>query len=129
MALSEDEVRHVAMLARLAVTDDEVEQLAPELNAILGYAEQVGEVAAEDVEPLVHPYPLQNVLREDEPGPVIDREELLAQAPEAEDDRFVVPRIVADGAEPEAIIAPARNADGAEPQASTARATRTAEES
>lgn len=96
MALSPDEVRHVAMLARLAVTDDEVEALAPELNAILGYAEQVGEVAAADVEPTVHPYPLENVLRADEPGQVLDRDELLAGAPEVEDDRFVVPRIVAE---------------------------------
>ena len=96
MALSSDEVRHVAMLARLAVTDDEVAQLAPELNDILGYAEQVGEVAAGDVEPLVHPYPFENVLREDEPGEVVDRDELLAMAPEAEDGRFVVPRIVSE---------------------------------
>ena len=96
MSLSADEVRHVAMLARLAVTDEEVEALAPELNAILGYAEQVGEVAADDVAPTVHPIPLTNVLRADEPGPVLDREVLLSQAPEAEDDRFVVPRIVAE---------------------------------
>jgi aspartyl-tRNA(Asn)/glutamyl-tRNA(Gln) amidotransferase subunit C len=96
VALSADEVRHVAMLARLAVTDDEVEALAPELNAILGYAEQVGEVAAEDVEPTVHPIPLTNVWREDDPGEVLDRDELLAGAPEAEDGRIVVPRIVAE---------------------------------
>jgi aspartyl-tRNA(Asn)/glutamyl-tRNA(Gln) amidotransferase subunit C len=96
VALSADEVRHVAMLARLAVTEEEVAALAPELNAILGYAEQVGEVAAADVEPTVHPYPLENVLRPDEPGPVLDRDELLAGAPEVEDDRFVVPRIVAE---------------------------------
>ena len=96
MALSADEVRHVAMLARLAVTDDEVEALAPELNAILGYAEQVGEVAASDVEPTVHPYALENVQRADEPGEVLDRDTLLAGAPEAEDGRFVVPRIVAE---------------------------------
>ena len=96
MSLSADEVRHVAMLARLAVTDEEVEALAPELNAILGYAEQVGEVAADDVAPTVHPVPLTNVLRDDEPGEVLDRATLLSQAPEAEDDRFVVPRIVAE---------------------------------
>lgn len=96
MALSADEVRHVAMLARLAVTDDEVEALAPELNDILGYAEKVGEVAADDVPPTVHPVPLENVLRDDVPGDVLDREELLAGAPESEDDRFVVPRIVSE---------------------------------
>lgn len=96
MALSADEVRHVAMLARLAVTDDEVAALAPELNAILGYAAKVGEVAADGIEPTVHPVPLENVLREDEPGPVLDRAELLAQAPASEDDRIVVPRIVSE---------------------------------
>ncbi len=96
MALSADEVRHVAMLARLAVTDDEVAALTPELTAILGYAEQVGEVAADDVPPTVHPVPLTNVLRDDEPGEVLDRDELLAGAPSAEDGRIVVPRIVAE---------------------------------
>jgi aspartyl-tRNA(Asn)/glutamyl-tRNA(Gln) amidotransferase subunit C len=95
VSLSADEVRHVAMLARLAVTDAEVEALAPELNAILGYAEKGGEVAADGIEPTVHPIPLTNVLRADEPGPVLDRDELLAGAPASEDDRIVVPRIVA----------------------------------
>ncbi|MDX1621668.1 MAG: Asp-tRNA(Asn)/Glu-tRNA(Gln) amidotransferase subunit GatC [Nitriliruptorales bacterium] len=94
MALSADEVRHVAMLARLAIDDEQVEHLASELSAILEYAEQVGEVAAADVEPMTHPFPLDNVLRPDEPGEILDRDELLSQAPEREDDRFVVPQIV-----------------------------------
>jgi aspartyl/glutamyl-tRNA(Asn/Gln) amidotransferase C subunit len=63
VALSPDEVRHVARLARLALTDDEVASLAPQLSQILGYAEQVGEVAAEDVEPTTHPFALRNVTR------------------------------------------------------------------
>lgn len=97
MALSPDEVRHVAMLARLALTDDEVNSLAPQLSKILEYAEQVGEVAdAGEVEPTVHPYPLQNVFRADEPGTPLDREELLKSGPEVDQDRFVVPRIVAE---------------------------------
>lgn len=96
MALSEDEVRHVAMLARLALTDDEVHSLAPQLSKIVEFAEKVGEVAAGDVEPTVHPYPLQNVFRADEPGTPLDREELLSQGPEVDQDRFVVPRIVAE---------------------------------
>lgn len=95
MALSEDEVRHVAMLARLALTDDEVTQLAPQLSEILDYAEAVGEVAT-DVEPLTHPFPLRNVMREDEPRPSLPRDVILSQAPEARDDRFAVPRIVAE---------------------------------
>lgn len=97
MALSPDEVRYVAALARLALDDDEVERLAPQLSRILGYAEQVGEVTAADVPPTAHPYPLRNVLRADESRPPLDRDELLAGAPEVEDHRFAVPRIVAEG--------------------------------
>ncbi len=96
MALSEEEVRHVAMLARLALTDDEAHDLAPQLSKILEYAEQVGEVAADDVQPTVHPYPLQNVFRADEPGEPLDRDVLLSQAPDVDEHRFVVPRIVAE---------------------------------
>lgn len=96
MALSEDEVRHVARLARLALTDDEVAELAPQLSTILDYAEQVGEVAADDVEPTVHPFALANVARPDEPRPGLTRDEVLAGAPAVEDDRFAVPRIVAE---------------------------------
>ena len=96
MALSEAEVRHVARLARLALTDDEVAALAPQLSQILGYAEQVGEVAAEDVEPTVHPFALSNVTRPDERRPSLPREDVLAGAPAVEQDRFAVPRIVAE---------------------------------
>ncbi len=96
MALSEDEVRHVARLARLALTDDEVRDLAPQLSAILGYAEQVGEVAAEDVVPTTHPFALADVTRPDERRPSLPREAILAGAPQVEQDRFAVPRIVAE---------------------------------
>lgn len=96
MALSTDDVRHVAMLARLALTDDEIDRLAPQLAEILAYADQVGEVAAADVPPTTHPYPLVNVTRPDEPRPSLPREQVLAGAPEVEDDRFAVPRIVAE---------------------------------
>lgn len=96
MPLSPDEVRHVSMLARLALEEEQVEHLAGELSAILDYAEKVGEVAASDVEAMTHPFPLDNVMRPDDPVPTLDRAELLAQAPESEDDRFVVPRIVAE---------------------------------
>ena len=97
MALSADEVRHVARLARLALTDDEVDALAPQLSEILAYAEQVGEVAdAGDVEPTTHPFALRDVARPDEPRPSLAREDVLAGAPQAEQDRFAVPRIVAE---------------------------------
>ncbi|MDP9021110.1 MAG: Asp-tRNA(Asn)/Glu-tRNA(Gln) amidotransferase subunit GatC [Actinomycetota bacterium] len=96
MALSAEEVRYVASLARLALSDDDVQRLAPQLSKILEYAEQVGQVAADDVVATSHPYPLHNVLREDAVAPSPPREDLLAAAPAVEDDRFVVPRIVAE---------------------------------
>lgn len=98
MPLSADEVRYVAALARLALTDDEVERLAPQLSQILDYAEQVGTVAAADVPPTSHPYPLTNVTRPDVVRPSLPRELLLAAAPEVEDDRFAVPRILSEEA-------------------------------
>ena len=96
MALSDDEVRYVASLARLALDDDEIQRLAPQLSDILGYAEKVGEVAAEDVPPTAHPYLLRNVFRDDEVRTSLPREDVLGPAPEVEDDRFLVPRIVAE---------------------------------
>ena len=98
MVLSAAEVRYVAALARLALTDDEVERLAPQLSQILAYAEKVGEVAAADVEPTAHPYPLRNILRPDQIVAPLDRDELLSAAPQVEQHRFAVPRIVAEEA-------------------------------
>ncbi|MBY5163676.1 Asp-tRNA(Asn)/Glu-tRNA(Gln) amidotransferase subunit GatC [Salsipaludibacter albus] len=98
MALSEAEVRHVARLARLDLSDDDVAELAPQLSQILEYAEQVGEVAADDVEPMVHPFPVTNVMRDDHPAASLPRDEVLSQAPDAREDRFAVPRIVAEDA-------------------------------
>lgn len=94
MALSTDDVRHVARLARLALSDEEIEALRSQLSDILAYAEKVGEVATEDTPPTSHAYPLVNVLRADEPRPSLPREEALSTAPAAEDNRFRVPRIV-----------------------------------
>ncbi len=96
MALQPDEVRHVARLARLDLTDDEVAALAPQLSAILGYAEHVSELDTDGVEPMIHPHELKNVMRPDIPGEPLDREELLSQAPEQDLNRFAVPRIVAE---------------------------------
>ena len=98
MALSTDDVRHVARLARLALTDDEVEALGPQLSNILAYAEKVGEVAAEDVPPSSHPYPLRNVYRADQPRPSLSPQDSISTAPRAEEGRFHVPRIVGEEA-------------------------------
>ncbi|MEX2532580.1 MAG: Asp-tRNA(Asn)/Glu-tRNA(Gln) amidotransferase subunit GatC [Nitriliruptoraceae bacterium] len=96
VSLPEEDVRHVARLARLFVTDDEVALFAPQLNAILGYAEQVAEVAADDVEPMVHPFAPADVARDDIPSPSLSRDAILAGAPAVEQMRFAVPRIVAE---------------------------------
>ena len=96
MSLSTDDVRHVARLARLALTDDEVEALRSQLSAILAYAEQVGEVATTDVPPTGHAYGLAHVLREDDPRPSLTPERALSTAPQYEDGRFRVPRIVSE---------------------------------
>lgn len=98
MALTDDEVRHVAMLAQIALSEDEVAALAPQLVQILAYAEKVSEVAADDVPPTSHPYPLANVFRDDavtdQPLPP---ETVVANAPDARDNQFRVPRIVGEG--------------------------------
>lgn len=97
MSLTTDDVRHVARLARLALTDAETEQLRGELSAILAYAERVRAVATLDVPPTSHPYPLVNVLRADEPRASLPPGEAVSTAPEAEGGRFRVPRMSADG--------------------------------
>jgi aspartyl-tRNA(Asn)/glutamyl-tRNA(Gln) amidotransferase subunit C len=95
--ISRADVEHVAMLARLALTDDEIEQLAGELGAILDYAADVSALDTADVPPTAHPLPLVNVLRPDEVRPGLDRDEVLAEAPAAEDGQFRVPRILGEG--------------------------------
>ncbi len=94
VSLSTDDVRHVARLARLALSDDEVAALRGQLSDILAYAEKVSEVAVPQVPPTSHAYPLANVLREDRPRPSLPPEEALATAPQAEQGRFRVPRII-----------------------------------
>jgi aspartyl-tRNA(Asn)/glutamyl-tRNA(Gln) amidotransferase subunit C len=94
--VSRADVEHVATLSRLALTDDEIEQLTGELGAILDYAAEVSALDTADVPPTAHPLPLVNVFRPDEPRPGLDREEVLSQAPAAEDGQFRVPRILGE---------------------------------
>ena len=70
-----DEVRQVARLARLELTDDELTRMADQLNRILGYVEQIQQLNTDGVEPLAHPLPVQNVFREDEPAPSLPMDE------------------------------------------------------
>ena len=85
--------------SRLALTDDEIEQLTGELEAILDYAAEVSALDTADVPPTAHPLPLVNVFRPDDPRPGLDRDEVLAQAPAAEDGQFRVPRILGEAGE------------------------------
>ncbi|HSK47108.1 MAG TPA: Asp-tRNA(Asn)/Glu-tRNA(Gln) amidotransferase subunit GatC [Coriobacteriia bacterium] len=94
MALSESEVRHVAMLARLALTDEQVETLRVELNSILGHIDTIQQLDLEGVEPMTHAIPLVNQTREDVRRPGLSREDALLNAPDAEDGAFKIPRIV-----------------------------------
>src|SRR5687767_466916 len=92
--ITRDDVQHVARLARLVLTDDEVERFTEQLGVILEYAQDMAELEIDDVEPTAHPVPVENVLRPDDVRRGLDREEVLSQAPAAEDGRFRVPRIL-----------------------------------
>jgi len=94
--ISRDDVLHVAKLARLELTEEELELFTPQLAAVLEHAADVEALDVGDVPPTAHPYPLRNVLRDDELRPSIDRDEVLAQAPDVEDKRFKVPPILGD---------------------------------
>jgi len=88
------DVEHVARLARLALTEEEIEQLTGELGTILEHAAAVSTLDLAGVPPTAHPLPLVNVLRADVVRPPLDRAEVLAQAPDVEGGRFRVPRIL-----------------------------------
>jgi aspartyl-tRNA(Asn)/glutamyl-tRNA(Gln) amidotransferase subunit C len=94
--LTRADVEHVARLARLALTDEEIDGLTSELGAILEYAAQVSALDTEGVPPTAHPLPLANVFRRDDIRPCLSRDEVLAEAPTAEDGRFRVPRILGE---------------------------------
>lgn len=94
--LTRDDVAHVARLARLRLTDAELDEFTPQLAAVLEHAEDVEALDVDGVEPMTHPYPLVNVLREDEVGATLDRDEVLAAAPAAEDGQFRVPPILGE---------------------------------
>jgi aspartyl-tRNA(Asn)/glutamyl-tRNA(Gln) amidotransferase subunit C len=88
---SPDEVRHVARLARLSLTDEELERLGEQLGAILEAVSKVAELDLDDVPPTAHPLDLVNVWAEDEPRPCLPVEEALANAPDRDGNFFRVP--------------------------------------
>lgn len=96
MPITRDDVAHVAKLARLAVSEDELDLFTEQLAAVLDHARDVEALDVGDVPPTAHPLPLKNVLRSDEPRPSLDRAEVLAAAPAVEDDRFAVPPVLGE---------------------------------
>jgi aspartyl-tRNA(Asn)/glutamyl-tRNA(Gln) amidotransferase subunit C len=96
MPLDKGTVDHVARLARLALTDDESTRMQAELTHILAHAERIQELDLDDVEPTSHSVPLTNVMRPDEVTPSLPQDVALRNAPQREDGRFRVPRIIED---------------------------------
>jgi aspartyl-tRNA(Asn)/glutamyl-tRNA(Gln) amidotransferase subunit C len=96
--LSRQEVAHLANLARLAVSDEELDLFAGQLDVVLRAVARVGEVADADVPPTTHAVPMTNVTRPDVARPSLSRDVVLAQAPAAEDGRIRVPRILGEEA-------------------------------
>jgi aspartyl-tRNA(Asn)/glutamyl-tRNA(Gln) amidotransferase subunit C len=94
--LTRADVEHVARLARLALSEEEIERLTTQLAAILEHAARVAALDTTDVPPTSHPFPLANVLRPDEGRPGLSHDDVLAMAPEAEDGRFRVPRMAGE---------------------------------
>ena len=94
MSVNADQVRHVARLARLALGDDEIDRMVPELNNILGWVEQLGEVSTDGVEPLTAVIDQKLRLREDAVTDGDKRDAVLANAPEGQHGFFAVPKVI-----------------------------------
>ena len=88
------DVSYVAQLARIRLSEDEAVRMQTQLDQILGYVRTLQELDVDDVEPMAHPVPLENVLRHDDVRPCLDREYVLENAPAQVDHQFLVPKIV-----------------------------------
>lgn len=94
MAITREEVRHVAELARLEFSEEEEERLSEEMSQILDYVDTLNELDTSGVRPMSHVLDITNVFREDEIESRIDREQALEAAPEADENHFQVPQVV-----------------------------------
>ena len=94
MSLTPEEVKHIARLARVGLSEDEVARFQVQLSEILEYFERLREVDTEKLPPTAHTLAMHNVMRDDEPQPSFDKEEVLANAPQREDDLFRVRAIL-----------------------------------
>ena len=95
--ISEDDVRHVAKLARLHLSDQQVHRFTEQLANVLAYVAKMNELDVEGVEPMAHPLDLHNVLREDREQPGLLPGVALANAPQRDDPFFAVPKVIGDG--------------------------------
>ena len=95
--IDQTQVRNVAKLSRLELTEAEVEEFTGQLSAILDYVEKMNELDTAGVEPLAHCLPVSNVLREDSAKESLGTEKVLANAPQRDDEFFKVPKILDDG--------------------------------
>jgi aspartyl-tRNA(Asn)/glutamyl-tRNA(Gln) amidotransferase subunit C len=93
-AISREEVAHLARLSRLAVTEQELDQFAGQLDVILQSVARIGDVAADDIPPTSHSVPLTNIYRDDVVTPCLTQQEALSGAPDSAEGRFRVPRIL-----------------------------------
>ena len=94
MSISNNDVQHVAKLARLNLTAEEEQTLTGQLNAILKYAEKLNELDTDDIEPTTHVLHVSNVMREDEAKESLSIEQVMRNAPEEEDGQFKVPAVM-----------------------------------
>ena len=94
MSLSADEVRWVAHLARLELSDAELEAMTRQLSAILDYVNQLQQINTDGVEPLAHPLPIHNVFRDDVPAPCLTVDAALTNAPDRRGDFYAVPAVL-----------------------------------
>lgn len=94
MPLTRNDVEKVALLARLRLSADELDRMTDQLAKIVGYVEQLGELDTDEVEPMAHALPIQNVFRPDEPRPSLPPDVALANAPKRADNFYLVPPVL-----------------------------------
>lgn len=94
MSITRQTTEHVAKLARLALSKEEEEQFTEQLDAILTYVEQIGDLDTDSVEPMTYPVPMKSIMRDDVVEPSLSPEEALANAPQTHSGMFKVPRII-----------------------------------
>ena len=97
MAITRDEVKKVSLLGRLLLSEEELDTMTEQLSQILDYMDLLGEVDTEQVEPMAHALDVSDVFRPDEVRPSLDREKALANAPNRDDECYLVPAVLGDG--------------------------------